>query len=368
MQMLCIMRRDFSEPGFKNLLPRAFLLFCLSLVCLSAQATSVVFLNPGYSNERFWVNYSHYMQDAAGDLGLQLEVLYGERDANTMMSNARAVLERANKPDYLVFVNEQYVGPEILRLAEGSGIRLFALHSTLTEEQQQRVGGSREKYSNWIGSLVNNDEQAGYLMASALLRGVPDGSELVAFSGVKNTPSATLREQGLHRALAEHPKVRLRQLLYGEWSQQRAYEQAKALLPRYPDVSMVWSANDEMAFGAMQAAKEAGRQLSYTALNNSQKVLQARIDGDISVLATGHFILGACALVMLHDYDAGLDFAERGGKDQTARLLRLVDARQAKKLQARLARSDIGLDFRRFSATRNPAMKEYACSIDELLR
>ncbi|MDD0843997.1 ABC transporter substrate-binding protein [Pseudomonas sp. Gutcm_11s] len=348
-------------------MPRALLLLCLSLICLSAQATSVVFLNPGYSNERFWVNYSHYMQDAAGDLGLQLEVLYGERDANTMMRNARSVLERANKPDYLVFVNEQYLGPEILRLAEDSGIRLFAVHSTLTAEQQQRVGGPREKYANWIGSLVTNDEEAGYLMASALMQQAPEGSELVAFSGVKNTPSATLREAGLHRALAEHPQVRLRQLLYGEWSQQRAYEQAKALLPRYPDVQMIWSANDEMAFGAMQAAQEEGRQLRYTALNNSQKVLQARIDGQISVLATGHFILGACALVMLHDHAAGLDFAERGGKDQTARLLRLVDARQAKQLKARLARPDIGLDFRRFSATRNPSMKQYNCSIDSLL-
>ena len=92
------------------------------------------------------------------------------------------------------------------------------------------------------------------------------------------------------------------------------------------------------------------------------------MDGKFAALATGHFILGGCALVMLHDYDAGLDFAERGGKDQTARLLRLVDARQAKKLQTRLARSDIGLDFRRFSATRNPDMRAYSFSIDELLR
>ena len=362
------MRCDNAESGFMILFPRAFLLLCLSLVCLSAKATSVVFLNPGYSHERFWVNYSLYMQDAADDLGMQLEVVYGERNAETILQNARALLERPQKPDYVLFVNEQYLGPEILRLLADSGIRLFALHSTLTEEQQQRVGGTRDKYRNWIGSLVTNDEEAGYLMAKALLQQAKDGSELVAFSGVKNTPSATLREAGLHRALAEYPQVRLRQLLYGEWRQQRAYEQAKALLPRYPEVEMIWSANDEMAFGAMQAAEEQGRQLRYTALNNSQSALQARMDGKFAALATGHFILGGCALVMLHDHAAGLDFAERGGKDQMARLLRLVDAQQAKKLQARLKRSDIGLDFRRFSATRNPAMKAYSCSIDELLR
>lgn len=362
------MRHNSTESGFITLLLRAIVALCLGALCASVEATSVTFLNPGYSHERFWVDYSRVMQDAATDLGLQLEVLYGERDAETILRNAHSVLQRPHKPDYLLFVNELYLGPEILRLLADSGIRLFAVHSTLTEEQQRRVGGTRGKYANWIGSLVTNDEEAGYLMAKALFRQAPGDRELVAFSGMKNTPSAILREAGLHRALAEHPQVRLRQLLYGEWRLQRAYEQAKALLPRYPEVTLIWSANDEMAFGAMQAAEEQGRQLRYTALNNSQKALQARIDGRLAVLATGHFILGGCALVMLHDHAAGLDFAERGGKDQTARLLRLIDARQAQKLQARLKRSDIGLDFRGFSATRNPAMEQYACSIDQLLR
>ncbi|MDH0894634.1 MULTISPECIES: ABC transporter substrate-binding protein [unclassified Pseudomonas] len=347
---------------------RIFLCLCFSAFCAPVQATSVVFFNPGYSSESFWVDYSRYMQDAAGDLGMELEVLYGERDNETVLRNARALLERQRKPDYLLFSNEQYLGPEILRLLADSGIRLFTLHSTLTVEQQRLAGGSREKYANWIGSLVANDEEAGYLMARDLLKGASEGSELVAFSGVKNTPSATLREEGLHRALAERPQVRLRQLLYGEWSRQRAYEQAGALLPRYPNVALVWSANDEMAFGAMQAAEEQGRRLAYTALNNSERALRARMDGRIGTLATGHFILGGCALVMLHDHAAGMDFAERGGKDQMARLLRLVDAGQAKKLLKRIGSADLGLDFRRFSATRNRAMKAYSCSIDSLLR
>ncbi|MDX5372559.1 MAG: ABC transporter substrate-binding protein [Pseudomonadaceae bacterium] len=350
------------------LFPRVFSILALALVSSLAQATSVLFLNPGFSNERFWVAYSDYMEDAAGDLGMRLEVLYGERDIANILRHAHEVLQRPHKPDYLIFVNEQYAGPELLRLFADSGVRLFALHSTLTAEQQALAGGPRGRYGNWLGSLVPNDEEAGYLMAKALIAQAAPGDELVAFSGVKNTPSATLREQGLHRALAEHPQIRLRQLLYGEWKRQRAYEQARVLLPRYPQVGLVWSTNDEMAFGVMQAAKEQGRQLRYTALNNSSQALQARSDGRFAVLATGHFILGGCALVMLHDHAAGLDFAERGGVEQMAHLLRLVDAREASRLKTRLQRADIGLDFRAFSATRNPALKRYACSIDGLLR
>lgn len=342
---------------------------CLLLACTLAQATSVVFLNPGRSDEAFWVEYSAYMQQAADDLGIDLEVRYGERTAQGILDLARDVLARKQKPDYLLFVNEQFVGPEILRMYVGSGIKLFSVHSTLTPEQQMITGGSRDKYSNWIGSLVPNDEEAGYLMAKALIELTPAGvGEMIAFSGIKQTPSATLREVGLQRALNEHPHVRLRQLVYGEWFEQRAYEQASALLPRYPQVNLVWSANDNMAFGVMRAAREQGRALRYSGLNNSVAALQARVDGRLSVLSSGHFILGGCALVMVHDYAAGLDFATRGGKNQMARLFRLLDAQQARRLLRNLQASGSKLDFKRFSVARNPRLQRYDFSIDALLR
>lgn len=343
------------------------LLFCCTLAWAQARVPTMVFLNPGYTNERFWSDYSRYMQDAAGDLGVELEVLYGERDPERMLRNAQQVFA-GKHPDYLIFTNELFLGPALLRLFQNSDARLFALHSTLTEEQQALIGGSREYHRNWIGSLVPNDEEAGYLMAReliALTRGKP--AELLAFSGVNRTPSSTLRQAGLQRALSEAPHIKLMQAVHGEWQEQRAYEQAIGLLPRYPAVSLIWSANDEMAFGVLRAANELGRTLHYTALNNSERVLKARIDGRIDILASGHFLLGACALVMLSDHARGLDFAERGGKDQVASLLRTVDRVQSKQLLERLAQPDIGMDFRQFSVLSQPQRQRYQCSIASLL-
>nr|WP_313404363.1 ABC transporter substrate-binding protein [Pseudomonas sp.] len=343
------------------------LLFCCALATAQSRAPSVVFLNPGYSDEPFWSDYALYMADAAGDLGVQLTVLYAERDPVRMLSNARQVLQ-GEHPDYLIFTNEQFLGPELLRLFEGSQVRLFALHSTLTDEQQSLIGGSRERHRNWLGSLVPNDEEAGYLMGRSLLqlsRGQP--TEMLAFSGVKQTPSSILRLAGLQRALIEAPHVRLVQAVHGEWQEQRAYEQALGLLPRYPNVSLIWSANDAMAFGVMRAAGEQGRALHYAALNNSARVLQARIDGQVEVLASGHFLLGACAMVMLSDHARGLDFIERGGKDQEARLLRIIDREQAQRLLSRLGQADIEMDFRQFTAVAQPQLQRYDCSIASLL-
>ncbi|WP_339411174.1 ABC transporter substrate-binding protein [Pseudomonas sp. EA_35y_Pfl2_R5] len=334
---------------------------------------TVVFLNPGFSNEPFWVGYSDFMQAAADDLGMQLQVIYGERNPPQLLEKARSVLARDQQPDYLVFVNEMYIAPELLRLFADSSSKLFSLHSTLTPEQQKIIGASREQYRNWIGSLIPNDEQAGYWMAKALiakLQGKP--GSLLAFAGVRYTPSSSLREDGLHRALREHPEIKLQQMLQGEWKRQRAYEQAKLMLPRHPEVRLVWSANDEMAFGVMRAAQELGKQpgkdIYLSALNNSDEVLQAYIDGTIDVLVGGHFTLGGWAMVMLHDYHAGLDFASRGGKDRVDQLFSLLDAKQAEHLQQRLKVPGYGLDFRQFSAVYHPQIKDYGFSIKPLLQ
>ena len=188
-----------------------------------------------------------------------LQVRYSERMPELTVVQAREALQGPQRPDYLIFVNEQYVAPQIMRLAQGSGVKLFMVNASLTDNQKSLLG----ERPDLLGSLVPNDEEGGYLMLKELIRQHPPAApgqviELLAFSGLKITPSAHLREQGMYRALAEHPQVRLRQLVYSGWTRQRAYEQARMLFQRYPKVSLVWSANDEMAFGAMQAYSEIG--------------------------------------------------------------------------------------------------------------
>jgi ABC-type sugar transport system substrate-binding protein len=350
-------------------------------ICLAAPATaeapaesaSVVFLNPGHSNEPFWVTYSQFMHAAAKNLDVNLHVIYGERKREDILQSALALANSPHPPDYVIFVNEMYVGPEILRIFAETPVKLFSLHSTLTAEQQLLSGGTRENYKNWIGSLVANDEEAGYLMAKALIANLDSKpSNMLAFAGVRSTPSSTLREEGLYRALKEHPEIRLQQLVYGEWSRQRAYEQAKLLLKRYASTPLLWAANDEMAFGVINAAQELGKtpgkDIFLSALNNSDEVLHARLEGQIAALVGGHFSLGGWAIVMLHDHHAGLDFAARGGKDRIDNLFTLLNSQQAARLRQHLKKPGAEMNFKDFSAVYHPEMKEYEFTIKALLR
>lgn len=354
---------------FKVLIACVWLL--VSTVGAMAHATSVVFLNPGTSTETFWVSYAQFMQAAAKDLGLDLRVRYSERDTNNTLVQAREALQGSERPDYLVLVNEQYVAPQILRMAEGSGVKLLVVNSALTADQMQLLG-SRSGIQ-LIGSLVADDEQAGYLMLSDLLRQhgpvAPGQSlDLLAFSGSKTTPVAQLRERGMRRALAEHPEVRLRQLVYGEWSRQRAFEQATLLFKRYPQTALVWSANDQMALGAMQALQASGgmpgKDALFSAVNSSPEILQARLEGQVSSLVAGHFTVGGWGMVLINDDAKGVDIGAYGGRDRQLALFQLIDAGQAR----RLLGPTPSVNFRALSAQGKPTSYRYPFSLQLLLR
>ncbi|MFB3305704.1 ABC transporter substrate-binding protein [Pseudomonas sp. AMR01] len=336
-----------------------------------AHATSVVFLNPGMSTETFWVSYAQFMQAGAKDLGLDLRVRYSERDVQNTLAQAREALQGADRPDYLVLVNEQYVAPQILRMAEGSGVKLLMVNNALTPDQMQMLDARHD--AKWMGSLVPDDEQAGYLMLTDLVRqhgpvAPGESLDLLAFSGFKNTPAAQLREQGLRRALAEHPEVRLRQLVYGEWSRPRAFEQALQLFKRYPQTALVWSANDEMAMGAMQALQNSGRvpgkDVLFSAVNSSPQILKARLEGRLATLVAGHFTLGGWAMVLINDDAKGVDIGAHGGRDRQEALFQLIDARQARRLLGPMPT----VDFRALSAVGKPASYRYPFSLQLLLR
>ncbi|HEF4759538.1 TPA: ABC transporter substrate-binding protein [Pseudomonas putida] len=341
-----------------------------------AHAASVLFLNPGTTKEAFWVSYSQFMQAAAKDLGMDLRIEYSDRKSEITLAQARNALQGPTRPDYLVFVNEQNIAPEILRLALGSGVKLFIVNNGLSPDQVRLLGARSDKYPDWVGSLVPNDEEGGYLMLKELIRLHPpvapgQSIDLLAFSGLKLTPSAQLREKGMRRALAEHPEVHLRQLVSGGWTRERAYEQAKVLFRRYPQTSLVWSANDEMAFGVMRAFEESGgkpgKDVLFGTINNSPAALHALLDNRLSVLLGGHFSLGGWALVQLHDYDEGVDISQYGGRDRQIPLLQLIDRAQAKRLLAMGGTQDFGVDFHKLSAKGRPTSYRYPFSLQTLM-
>lgn len=341
---------------------------------------SVVFINPGRADEPYWRSATRFMQPAAQQLHIDLEVLYAERDHLKMIELMKQVALRPKKPDYVILVNEKLAGGEMLKLAERTGIKALFAYSAFEDEQQAEFGMPRQKFKRWLGSITPNSVDAGRLTAEELVRQAlknhvvaDDGKvHIAAIAGDKATPTSTQRLEGALEVLTRHPSVVFEQTVHGNWDRARAKEQVQGLLVRYPKLNAFWAASDLMAYGAIEAAEAAGRtpgrDILFSAINNSPEVLQARIKGRISSLAGGHFMAGGWALVMLYDYHHGKDFKPLG-LELRMPLFSLLDAELAERFLTRFGNEDFSsIDFRRFSRHLHPQLRHYEFNLPAVLK
>ena len=346
-------------------------------------AMTVAFLNPGKSDEVYWLTAVRAMEAATRSLNLQLEVFYAERDHPRQIAFARQLAERpqAQRPDYVIMSNDFGIGQELLRILDGAGIKTFFAFSSIDDEREQAlIGGPREKYKGWLGSLEPQADDAGYLTATTLIATArkarvqaPDGRlHMLAIAGDRSTPSSILRNEGMRRAVAEAHDVVLDQEIYAAWNRDKAAEQSAVLFERYPQARLVWAGNDLMAFGAMQSWERRGGRPGtdafFSGVNTSKEAMEAIESGRLAALAGGHFMAGAWAVVMLYDYDHRHDFVDEGLNLKQPMFMLFTPA-DAARFQTRFGDLNFdGVDFRRFSKVLDPKLKHYDFNFRQLMK
>jgi ABC-type sugar transport system substrate-binding protein len=373
--------REHQQSVYRTVAFCPALCIATTLLCGSvAHAQSVAFINPGKSNEIYWVTASQGMQAAAESLGMTFEVQYSEGDRLKPLAIARELIARPadKRPEYIVVTNDYAVGGELLKILDAAGVKTFLAYSSIPADQRGDIGLPRTKYKGWLGSLEPQAEDAGYLTARALIeRGKkekafgPDGKlHLLAIAGDRATPSSIYRNQGMRRAVSEEPVVVLEQEIYALWTRERAAEQSEVLFQRYPDVKLIWAGNDLMAFGAMQSWEKRGGKPGtdawFSGINTSTEALNAVKSGRLTSLAGGHFITGAWALVMIYDYHHGRDFADEGLELQRP-MFAEFNPQLADRFIERYSGGFRGVDFSRYSKVKNPQLKHYNFGFAQLL-
>ncbi len=117
-------------------------------------------------------------------------------------------------------------------------------------------------------TFVGADDIAiGHAVAQALIEGLGGKGKIVALDGTPSARTARDRAQGLRRAVAAHPGVELIDARIGYLQRAPARAAMDELLAQHDRIDGVWTANDMMAFGAVDALAAAGRKAEVVGIN-----------------------------------------------------------------------------------------------------
>jgi len=354
-------------------------LLCIAIACLLplaalGQKTNITFLNPGMHTEAYWIMVSDFMQAAADDLGFSLEIIYCERDHMKQISLANEISKRSKKPDFVICVNEKLVAPQTIAPLDKAGIKTLLILNDLTDDQKKKEGIPRDKYRNWIGTIIPDNVAAGRLMAELLstqARKLFSKINFISLNGVTATPAAAEREEGLTVYIKNNPDLKLLQIFNSDWTEAVGYEKTIGAFKRYPDINVIWCANDPLALGAIKAVKELGKipgkDILISGLNWSTDAINLVKKGELATTVGGHFMCGGWALVLIKDYLSGKDFSSSSLEIKIPGFSS-VDATNVESYISKLGSQKWGaIDFSLFAKSTNKALSSYDFSLKAVL-
>jgi ribose transport system substrate-binding protein len=202
----------------------------------------------------YHANYAEGAKALGKALHLPVDVLSTEADSQKGISDIKAEVAKTGANFVLNLDPNQ--APDVVpiaRILEDAGVYWV---NWWNKPDDVKV----KDFPHWVSHITFDSVGAGYFNATELFKTfkTPGKGKIIALQGQLANNAAIGRFQGLQKAIAENPGVQLVQWEGADWDRTKGYNATKEMLVAHPDIDGVWSANDEMALGALQALKEAG--------------------------------------------------------------------------------------------------------------
>lgn len=362
---------------------------CLLLVFLilnapafaQSQKLRVGFLCAAPPDHPFWGQVIQVMQAAADDLNIELVIKYDlSRSSYATKKIGSNLIASDPKLDFLLTRYWDSVTATHIDQAQRRGIKVFVFNSDVPEDEYETVGRfPRQKYANWIGHMVPDDRTAGYDLAGALIdqaragkKGLVKKISIAGLNGPFESTVGTSRLAGLKSKIGEVPDAVLADVVETNWEAGAASESVAGLLTAYPNLDVIWAPNESITWGALKAVERAGRKpgkdIYIGGFDWNPESLKAIEDGRITASMFGHFLEGAWALILSHDYYYGFDFADEQGVRISTPLSSINAGNHAEYKNVLRESNWERVDFREFSKKYNPQLKSYNFNINQFLK
>lgn len=251
----------------------------------SSKEIYVGFVQVGAESDWRMANTKSMESTFTTDKGYKFEMVDAQNKTDKQITAIRDFIQK--DVDYIVLAPNTEAGWDtVLGEAKDAGIPVI-----IVDRMIQTADDSL--FTAWVGS---NFKQEGYDAVAALegalkAKGVADTEALniVTLQGTMGSSAQIGRTDGFAEKMTAHSNWTMLEKQSGEFTQEKGQEIMESFLKSYPDIDVVIAENDNMAFGAINAIKAAGKTcgpkgditiVSFDAVNAAFK---AMIAGDIDV-------------------------------------------------------------------------------------
>lgn len=359
---------------FVALLLSVMLLFSITLTAQKAKP-SVVLFSPGTESNEFWGQVIGLAKAASNDLNIDLVVYYGNDDGDRMVEQMTTAATLSPKPAGYLFPSMKSHGKQFLEVAESAQIPSIVFNMGIESDV---ASAPRVEFKYWIGQIVPDDNQTGFLLGTELLKAADErnlvGSNnkinVLAISGRDQDHISHQRVEGLKRAIATHRRAELVEISYSDWTRENARDLTSKAFKKNSDIQVVWTASDLMSAGATDAltmmGKKMGDDFIIGGIDWTMDGLKRVEDKQFIATVGGHFMEGGWAVIMMSDYLRGKDFITESAS-MNSPMMAITNENVLEYRKKLNSGSWDTINFAIYSKVMNPRMKTYKFSIPALM-
>jgi galactofuranose transport system substrate-binding protein len=171
---------------------------------------------------------------------------------------------------------------------------------------RETAGTPCEDYITFMGSnFLEQGERAAKIMAGLT-------NEKAKVAVLEGTPGASVtidRTEGFEQGLKKYPNMEIVASQTGEFLRTKGQTVMEQLIQSNPEIDAVYAENDEMALGAIQALKDAGKDpgkdVKVVSIDGTRQAVQAIITGDINAVIETNPRFGPLAFDTIEKFLAG---------------------------------------------------------------
>ncbi|MDR0374767.1 MAG: ABC transporter substrate-binding protein [Treponema sp.] len=277
------------EAPFLRAAPRKLLALIFSLLlssCPKAEKTpaSRDALILGFSQigaESAWrIRNTQSVQESAKQAGIQLLFANAEQKQENQIKAIRSFI--AYQVDVIAFVPIVVSGwDNVLQEARKAGIPVLVTDRKIDADESLYAGfiGTDSEKEGREAALFLLDKFAGRRKAGDLIR-------VAEFSGTVGSSVADGRAKGFRDIIEKEPEFEIFYSKSGDFMRSKGYELMRTLLENRPQIDVLFSHNDSMTLGAMDAMREAGlrpgEDIAIITIDAQQKAIDALKAGEVN--------------------------------------------------------------------------------------